>query len=58
MRVKHPISFFMLIVAMVVTAALAMTWSPAHIVVLAGDLGLLAALRWVAHGEGRKDAAK
>ena len=55
MRIRHPISFFLLIGAVTITATIAVTWNIIHIVGLAADIGLIAAIRFAAHHEGRKD---
>lgn len=54
MRIKHPISFFLMMVIMVGTAALSVVWSLAHMVAVIFVLGLIPLLRWASHREGRE----
>jgi hypothetical protein len=54
MRLRHPASFFLMIVLMVATAALSVAWSLAHMVALLFVLALMPLLRWTAHYEGRR----
>lgn len=54
MRIKAPVSFFLMVVIMIAMAALSVVWSLAHLVAVAVVLGLVPVLRCVAHREGRK----
>jgi hypothetical protein len=54
MRIRHPTSFYLMILVMIVTASLAVAWSLVHIGVLAVDLVLIGALREMAIWDGHK----
>jgi uncharacterized membrane protein len=56
MKIRHPASFSLLIAVCVATAGLSVLWSAAHMVAVLGDLAAIAALRWISHWEGRRDA--
>lgn len=58
MNIRHPVSFILLLVVMVATAALSVAWSWSHLLVLLVTLGLMAFLRYIAHHEGRHDFGK
>jgi hypothetical protein len=51
MRIRHPISFGLMLVIIVMTAAVAVVWSLTHLVALAVDIVAIIGLRWVAHRE-------
>jgi hypothetical protein len=53
MRIRHPISFFVLIVAIVITATLTVAFNVIHIMGLFVAIGALIGLREVAFREGR-----
>lgn len=53
MRIRHPISFFLMIVVMVATSALSVAWSFSHIIALMVVLALVVALRFAAFEEGK-----
>lgn len=52
MNIRHPWSFFLLIAAIVLTAALTVTFSWFHIVGLVFDIAIMTAVRASAHREG------
>lgn len=52
-RIVHPLSFYLTLVVITVTASLVMVWSIAHVVGLVMDLGLIIGLRELALWEGR-----
>lgn len=51
MKIQYPVSFFVMISAIVVTATVSVVWSMTHILVLAADCALIAALRAISHME-------
>jgi hypothetical protein len=55
MRIRHPVSFFLLVIVMVGTAALSVVWSFAHMIAVVVVLGLQVAVRVVAFREGTSE---
>lgn len=54
MRLKHPFSFFLMMLVIVITAALSVSWATIHIFALVVDIGLLIGLRSLCHWETHK----
>jgi hypothetical protein len=55
MRIRHPFSFFLMIVVMIGTATLSVSFSLVHILGLLAVLGLIVLLRFMAFMEGRHE---
>jgi hypothetical protein len=55
MRIRHPISFVLMIVIWVTAATLITVWSGIHILVALALFGMIGLLRFAAHHEGRHD---
>lgn len=53
MRLKHPLSFFLLIVVITITSALSVSWGAIPVTGLLIDILLLITLRLVALREGK-----
>lgn len=58
MRIRHPISFVLLIIVLIATGSLSVVWSRGHMVALLATFGLIGLLRYIAHHEGRHDFGK
>ena len=54
MRIDHPMSFWLLIAVIIITAALTVAFNMIHVFGLLADIVLLAVLRSLAIHEGRK----
>jgi len=52
MRVRHPISFSLMLIVIASTAALSVVWSFAHMIAVGINIGAIVLLRWVAFREG------
>jgi hypothetical protein len=52
LTIQYPISFWFMVFIWVLSAALAFAFTLSHLVGIAGDVGLIAALRWLAFQEG------
>jgi hypothetical protein len=52
MRIRHPVSFILLLVIIVLTAAITTVWNVLHGCLLIGDVAAIILLSWIRFWEG------